>query len=623
MLRGRKLDKAKVERWKRDQNGPAHSSGQPSIQRDWKAPIADKKLGFPEKDYAPHDDTVDDSPQDDPMEDAYQDDTVEYLPDHGERSMPAGDQSTFNPWLVVDVVGSPRLTRLIGALTIDACEDIPSLDLSAPYSEESEDASDAMDLDDGGCSIICPQPKAQNHHRPPAKANSHSVSPGIAALCASFLKPNQAWMPGPLDELYPFPRSAPSRSIYKHLRIDHLVSSCALKAKELECGKRFQALKSMQPSEVNTLAEDMRSIAWRHMELDQYRSAEIWNRRVVTAFLEIRGHRILEALSACLSVISNIRNQGRYREAINLHRGIYCKIKKFFGPDHDLAMMCKDGLGILRGLTGDYESQVALFRELVQFSLLRFGTRSRDTLIFLEALGHALVGCQQYQEAEALLCIRVQLDSDFSFRNDRDMMDIISSFGAMSALAKSLNQQGKHTDARSVLDHAEECFKDLIRVGRPSCSLHFLEKALTLKAEGRLAESEEIFRALIRHAPNPRDLNIVIAMRELANILERTSREPEAVVMWEKVFSAVVESFGIEHKFSKRYCNQLGFCYARLGRYDDAIVLFKQTAEKVALSNPGLGDSDFRNKYVNDLQTRILKVEQMKRWRRTWGLKNY
>jgi tetratricopeptide (TPR) repeat protein len=99
-------------------------------------------------------------------------------------------------------------------------------------------------------------------------------------------------------------------------------------------------------------------------------------------------------------------------------------------------------------------------------------------------------------------------------------------------------------------------------------------------------------------------------MEKLADILTRTGRELEAETLLEKAFFMIVEMHGIEHKFSKWDCEKLGFCYARQGRYDDAIFLFEQTIEKLTLSN--LGDPDFRNEYIDELQDWIIKVEGMK-----------
>jgi hypothetical protein len=407
--------------------------------------------------------------------------------------MPTDQLLTFNPWLVVDIVGSPGLTGLIGALTIDTCEDIASLDLSAPYSEESEAAKDAINPDEGDSSIICPIAQAQNHHHPSLQATSHSVSCSIATLCTVFPKQSQrGWMPGPLDELYPFPKLASERRLYSRPRTHHLVSSDSLKAKELECCKIFKSLKNMQPSEINHLAEDMRNIAWRHMELDQERPAEIWWRRVVTSFLEMRGHRTFEILRACLEVVDCVRKQGRYREAASLHQGVHHKIMKLFGPYHDMAIMSRNSLAVLQGGAGDPESAAAIFRELLQIFLVRFGTRNRDPLNFLLALGFTLICCGQNREAEALLSIRLQLDFELSSQTDRDTPTMRNAFLGMISLARSLNRQGRYADDISVLNCVAECFKDFIRVENPSSFVYFYEKAMALKSEGCLFESEEI-----------------------------------------------------------------------------------------------------------------------------------
>ena len=536
---------------------------------------------------------------------------MEDLPDPGAGSMPTDQQSTFNPWLVVDVVGSPSLTRLIGALTIDACEDIPHLDLSAPDSEEIEAVSEFMNPDEGGCTIVYLEAQAVNHHQPPLKTGSHLVAFGIAALCTSSRKASPYWVPGPLDELYPFSKSAPERKLYPRPKVDHLVTSCSLKAKELECTRRMKTLKNMQPSEINGLAEDMRSIAWRHMELDRPHLEEIWWRRVVSSLLEIRVHRTCELLRACLYVVSSVRNQGRYREAAILHQELHYKITKLFRPDHDLAIISRHELANQQGSIGDHESQVAIYRELLQIFLLRLGTRGRDTLNFLFGLGYALACCNRYLEAEALLRVRVQLDFELCSHTSRDAFTVQNAFGAMNSLARSLNQQGRYTDGRSVGNCAAEFFKDIIRIKTPSCSVYFYEKARALRFEGYLCESEELLRAILCHAPDRKNKNTMLVMLELADTLTRSGREAEAITLKKQAFCMRLEMFGVEDRGSEWHCWELGFCYARLGRYEDAIAIFNETIEKVALET--LTDYEYRDRFINQLEHWISKVEAMKK----------
>jgi hypothetical protein len=132
------------------------------------------------------------------------DETVEEMPWQEEQlrfiSMDHPGQ-TFNPWLAVDIVGSPRLTGLIGALTLELCEGIPELHLTAPSSEEDEDACESTKLHEGYSGVV------SQHQRSQVKTASHTVSFSIAALSTYFAKQKQRRLPRPLDELYSFPGS--------------------------------------------------------------------------------------------------------------------------------------------------------------------------------------------------------------------------------------------------------------------------------------------------------------------------------------------------------------------------------------------------------------------------------
>ena len=70
------------------------------------------------------------------------------------------------------------------------------------------------------------------------------------------------------------------------------------------------------------------------------------------------------------------------------------------------------------------------------------------------------------------------------------------------------------------------------------------------------------------------------------------------------------EIYGFGHRFSRRSCEVLGFAYANLGRYEDAIVHFQQTAGKVALSQTE--DPESRDDYIEKIRGWISEVEKMK-----------
>jgi tetratricopeptide (TPR) repeat protein len=417
-------------------------------------------------------------------------------------------------------------------------------------------------------------------------------------------------MPGPLDEIYPFPNPTQSKRLLKNPRTDHLVSSYSLKMKELECGTRFNALKSMNRSEIIALVNEMRSIAWRHYEIEQYGPAEIWWRRVVTSYIEIPGYEPIKVLQACMYVVDNARLQGRCKEALGLLQPIDQKTMALVRPDHELAMLSKYVLAKLWNDLGEDELGMTITRDLLQISLLRFGARSREAQRALKNLANLLCLLGQYREAEAILSILVELNCEICNYADRSTIDIHNGIESRTILAHALNQQRRYEDCKTLLHTTNGYFMNLIRVEKPSCWEYFYQKARVLKSEGRLRESEETLRAILKRASNYPSITKSLTMVQLAEVLMESSQEEEAITWRENIFSMDVESFGIEHKFSRYTSMELGFSYADQGRFDDAILHFQQIIEKLAPSN--LDDPGSLDDYIQKLHYWIGRVLRMK-----------
>jgi hypothetical protein len=156
MLRGRKLDKAKVERWRKREGlvGGGSQNGAETLGRLTDYDEVQLQTGSKGTLYGLSNLSACDSalPQ---TAFCNKDDAVEKIPRQGSHpgSMAIDQGQTLNPWLVVDVIGSPGLTGLIGALTVECCDFIPDLDLSAAKSEDVVDACECMAPDEE-CSAI-------------------------------------------------------------------------------------------------------------------------------------------------------------------------------------------------------------------------------------------------------------------------------------------------------------------------------------------------------------------------------------------------------------------------------------------------------------------------------------
>lgn len=233
------------------------------------------------------------------------------------------------------------------------------------------------------------------------------------------------------------------------------------------------------------LVQDMRSIAWRHCQLNNYHCEEVWWRRVITSSLKIPWHQPLHILYACIFVIETLRFQCKYVEARSLHHDLHYKILNLVRSDHDLAMFSRRALA---AVTIDERSRAAAWRERLQLCLLKFGPRHWETRRCLSGLGVALLNLRQPQESETISYIYLQLN--------REPLDhsqpLKGRFIEMGFLAASLSRQQKFEDCASVLSGAERLFGAWIRFNDDLCWRCYIEKVNVLGYLGRLPECEDI-----------------------------------------------------------------------------------------------------------------------------------
>jgi len=136
------------------------------------------------------------------------------------------------------------------------------------------------------------------------------------------------------------------------------------------------------------------------------------------------------------------------------------------------------------------------------------------------------------------------------------------------------------------------------------CAGYYGEKAKLLEAKGQLAESEALLQAALAKLP-PASASATNLMQQLVHLLKRTAgRTADALSWMEKMLLLSNQRHGMEHVYSRYCCEQLGFSYAKLGRYDDAIHLFKEMVEKLALIQGG--DFGERNAYAAKVRGWIL-----------------
>jgi hypothetical protein len=209
MLRGRRLNKAKLERWRKREglvddgshNGHADTLGRLAGYNEVQLLTGSKGTLGGSSNLRGGDSAL---PHTELCNGDY---AAEEIPRQGSMAIDQGQ--TFNPWLVVDVIGSPGLTGLIGALTVDCCDFIPDLDLLAANSEDVADPCECMPQDEDCSTVVSKEVRNQQYL---FKKTSSSVSCSVSNLPTYIpSKERQYRIPSPFDELCPFPKSVPRR----------------------------------------------------------------------------------------------------------------------------------------------------------------------------------------------------------------------------------------------------------------------------------------------------------------------------------------------------------------------------------------------------------------------------
>ena len=502
-------------------------------------------------------------------------------------------------WNSVDVLGSPGLTKLIGALTIEEC-DIPFLDLSSDSLGTGDIVgSDLLDLCSRGDS-------AQGESiisRMQSWSTSLSTSADTSQTSGKLWKSTHFALH---SELNPFPTSS-SQSYGLH---PQFFRSGLLKStlSESECKNKLQRLKRMQDTEIIHLAETMGAIAEEYYYQDCDDIAETWFRRVVRAKQLVSWYKPHQTLWACLRVAYCLQYQGRYKEAHQILQGLHGTIERTLAADHEICVQSKSLKADLLGILGFWSEEEDVRRQLLQIRLNSLGMRDPKTIMALQALGYSFQKLERRGEAQHLLEISLHflIGTIKNFRDySIDEMDVLWN---MNVLAETLHSLEKYDESEKVLDFAQNLLGEATRRDEWQCFDHHLERARTYSHQNRFEKSEKILRGLLKYHLNamaPR--TTMVSMNELAHVLEQTGRYREAVNWRKKEYLLHVKIFGLIHHFTMQCCEEVGFSYADQNRFQDGKLFFEEVIEMLSLSNE---ESDSRAACIQKIKTWMEELEE-------------
>ncbi len=479
-------------------------------------------------------------------------------------------------WNSVDVIGSPGLTKLIGALTIEEC-DIPFLDLSSESLETGDiEGSDLLDL----CSSDSAQGKSIIS-RIQSWSTSMSTSINTSQTSGKLWNSTHFTLHSELD---PFPTSSSQSYVLR----PQFFRSGLLKTtlSELECKNKLPRLKRMQDTEIIHLTETMGAIAESYYGQNLYETAETWFRRVVRAKQLVKWYKPHQTLWACLRVASCIRHQCRYREAHQLLQGLHDTIERTLAADDEICVESKLLKAEALGNLGFWSEEEDVRRHLLQIRLNSLGMKHPETIYALNRLGYCLIMLKRQGEAQHLLETSLHfLIGMIKNAGHRYMDDELDILWSMTVLAQISNKNRRYGESENVLNFAQNMLGDVTRFnGWESFDYHF-ERASTYRHQKRFENSEKILRGLLKyHLDAMAPGTSIDSMNELGAVLMETGRYREAATWRKKGFLLHVKTFGLIHHWTMECCEKVGSLYAYQSRYHDGKLFFEEVIEMLALS---------------------------------------
>ncbi|CZR68630.1 uncharacterized protein PAC_18529 [Phialocephala subalpina] len=477
----------------------------------------------------------------------------------------------------VDVIRSPQLGRLIGALTV-------FVDCITPNRTGAGSSSRWTDY--------------QETRRPSARQSGYQQL---------FVQ----WIPqSPCNEPWPFSSSnwSDRRMITPHYQLSATSSFLT----ESECKIRICRAKRSGILD-KELLRSMWIIADTHEEMERDAEAECWYRRIVTHTVDTsrrngRWNRPYETLKACLSVIRSMRRQSKFKQANQQHKALHRTIMQL-GPQQDLAIESMRVLAALSGSLGKFEEEEKIRREILQIYIATRGFRSKETTGALCWFCRCLRQSDRFEESEHILHSTIQLKMEGMAQSEPCKAELKSFLQCVTSLAKTLDEQGKIEEARNLLETATQKYRSVVSVGA-STEWDLEYEVVDNLCKRRLwEESLEALQGLLaKHGTNLNICRHGDAMARLAHVLSKLKRHSEAVEHSEKAFFDYSSAYGLKHRATMWSVMKMGYCYADQGLHGAALSYYQGIIDE--LDNLDDGEPDSTRHWREKVRNWFLEIQR-------------
>jgi tetratricopeptide (TPR) repeat protein len=505
----------------------------------------------------------------------------------------------------VEVIGSPKLSRLFAALKIECSEEIPTfwLDETSRFASGqlesqylSKDELERLsyrsesngNLQDGRQEL---QSSAVSRSIIRNSSISRNKANPLKYPHLDFLLSHRddeiLISPSPLHELYVFPAQYSQR-------YDSSPATKSLTASELDGLLSWDEKNHWDPlchEQDPDVIDAMEEQAYSCLGEKNFSEAEYWLRRVLSARRGTECGNTAKILSTALGIVNAVQLSGNIMAARKWHEKIHRTILTHFSPTSTLVL---ESLGVREigfSLVGEPNEGESVSREILQAILIFFGPKHKKTVKQLGYLATAMLDQGRYAEAEELLMITLQLCRNVP------QVDFYIVDTAIGNLACALFRNGQTEPALQWAiyraERADECLGEDDRTA--ICSRGDL--AEYLMAVGRIEESENIFHATIRsmlRVLGERHWSTIMCIFQYGRALSSEGRDSEAEMWLRKAFEGLLGFFGPEQRDTLFGCDWLVSCLESQGRFHEALQVCEQYLQQL---NPREGITD-QHKYI-------------------------
>jgi tetratricopeptide (TPR) repeat protein len=497
----------------------------------------------------------------------------------------------LNNWDLVDVPGSPLLSRLFEALKIECENTIPSLDLtsSSPASaflstpEAESDMSSAaewVDFSTGAGSndlVKYSQEVFQN-----SGTFSIDSSPGLAELSFS------EWSFREWD----FSRGQPPKMNISHIfglspflalpqtsrhgtsdrrQFSSYARSRDFQVEETKCKSRLRKLKRTLGAENPRTLLAMNDLGYIYSEQDKFKPAERLYRQTAISYQRTLGLKHRDTLYAYLDVVSTLCNRGERLRASKIHQRIHDTIIEVASQDDHLALRSNSIKTRMLYSFGKLDEADRLVRQTFQILMYTRGPRHQTTLHDMKTLARTLKRCGKLAESEKLLRINVHLYHELEGPFSRKFLN------SLQDLANVWLTQERYDECRNLSMVLAERLGTSVGPEHEDTLFSLYSVAECERMRGNLSESERQLRSIL--AKRGKHPDAYLYLRQLSRALGDMGRHSEATALLERSHKGSTESLGAGDRETLLCCRALGDNYEKLGRYEDAVALLQQNID--------------------------------------------